>query len=98
MNVIAGANWRQWLRQAWPFRSRALLASYAAIAADHPLILADLALRGNVFTPIHETDPIAAARAEGRRQLALETIAICRTDPTALWSLIETKTDTKERT
>lgn len=98
MKAIAGANWREWLRQAWPLKARAVLQSFASIGSEHKIFLADLALRGNVFTPIHETDPIAAARAEGRRQLALETIAICTTDPATLWALIETKPETKERT
>ena len=96
MNVVAGVNWRQWLRQAWPFKARAVVASFATIGVQHKAFLADLALRGYVFTPILETDPIAAARAEGRRQLALETIAICNTDPATLFALIETKPETKE--
>jgi hypothetical protein len=88
---IAGPNWRRWLREIWPNKKRAIVQSFASIGAEHKLFLADMALRGNVFAPIHETDPILAARAEGKRQLALETIAICNTDPATLFSLVETK-------
>jgi len=91
MRIVAGANWREWLRQAWPLRKQAVVQSFLSIGAEHKLFLAELALRGNAFTPIHERDPVEAHRAEGRRQLALETLAICNVDPMALWALIETK-------
>lgn len=91
MKLTAGVNWREWLRQAWPQRGRAVVQSFAAIGAEHRHFLADLALRGYVYTPIRETDPILAARAEGRRQLALETIAICNTDAATLFALVEQK-------
>lgn len=82
-------DWPNWFRSIWPRSARAVVSDYVTIGTQHRHFLADLALRGNVFAPIVENDPVAAAREEGKRQLALETIKLCNADPQALWALLD---------
>lgn len=82
-------NTRLWFRQMWSKSGRALAADYATIGAQHPHFLADIALRGYVWVPIPDNDPVAAARLEGRRQLALETIKLCNMHPDQLFQLLD---------
>lgn len=89
MKVFSGTNWPAWFAQMWPRQARAVMADCLTIGVQHPHFLADLALRGNVYAPILDNDPVAAARAEGRRQLALETIKLCNIDPDKMWSMLD---------
>ncbi len=91
---------RTWLHQIWPGRQKqfALLGEYAAIGAQHQLFLADVALRGRVFT----ADIAGATDSQtfvnlGRRELALEIIELCNVPPDRLFALIE-KAPTKGET
>lgn len=79
-------DWRSWFGLAWREDKRAVvLNDCAAMAQAHPLFLADLALRGNVWDDsAPPTDPIAAGIYLGRRQLALETIKLCGKTPAQL--------------
>lgn len=91
MQPVVAPNWRKWFWEVWPSRSRVVISQALTIGRQHKEFLTDLALRGNVYAPIMVTDPIAAAREEGRRQLALETIKLCGADAQALFALVEPK-------
>lgn len=91
MSGVNAPNWRNWFFQAWPTLSRRVAEEAVEVGRERKLFLADMALRGKVFSPIMENDPIALARAEGRRQMALETIALCNMNPSELIALIERK-------
>ena len=83
MNLIG------WFRTAWRNEGHraAVLSDYAKVAILRHF-LADLALRGSVFAPLPPAkDLYAAGIAEGRRQLALETMRIAGTDPATLQRL-----------
>lgn len=43
-------------------------------------VLTDILVKGNVFAPIVPTDPIAAARMEGARHLALHIASFIKFD------------------
>lgn len=78
--------WRDWFTTMWREDKRAVvLNDFPAIGEKHPLFLADLALRGNVYDDSDPpTDPIALGIYMGRRQIALETIKLCRKTPAQL--------------
>jgi hypothetical protein len=88
------ANFANWFAEMWPFvrERRAVIADVIAIGAEHKHFLADLALRGGVFhsAPIAR-DLYQAGVMEGRRQVALETIKLCRVDPQLLWQFVATR-------
>lgn len=85
-------NWAVWFRAFWPSRWQQVLAEYHTIGRNHRLFLADVALRGNVFSRLDPPPPDAwqAGRAEGRRELALEIFKLCNADPAQLHALVET--------
>ena len=88
----------RWFAAAWPDRGkRRDAATGYAVLRERPLTLADIALRGSVYQAILETDPIAAARAEGRRQLALEILRLAGMDPARLIPLIDPPDLRKDR-
>lgn len=80
MNIVA------WFRGAWrdDGRRRAVISEYASLR-QFQHVLADIALRGGVFGPADPTIPLEIA--EGRRQLALETLRLAGTDPATLMTL-----------
>lgn len=83
--------WRDWFRLAWRSNNsrRVVISDIATIGAHHPHFLADLALRGNVFDDSNPpTDPVALGIYLGRRQLALETIKLCRRRPEQLFDYL----------
>lgn len=43
-------------------------------------VLTDILMKANMFTPVSVTDPIAAARMEGARHLALHIASFIRWD------------------
>ncbi|WP_407155182.1 hypothetical protein [Bradyrhizobium sp. STM 3557] len=80
--------WREWFITAWRDggKRHLVLSDLAAIGTQHPHFLADLALRGNVFDDSDPpTDPIALGIYLGRRQLALETLKLCKKTPQELF-------------
>lgn len=79
-----------WFRAAWPdaSRRRLVLEQYRTLGTQHAL-LADIALRANLFQPIRAENDRQAAIEEGRRQLALEIFKTAKTDIDLLWSQIE---------
>lgn len=83
-----------WFAQMWPFDSgrRAVLADYAAVGAQHKHFLTDVALRGGVYGDGHDDASLyQAGKFEGRRELALELIKLCKVDPDQLFALIPKK-------
>ena len=82
---------RAWFGQLWPRETgrRAVLSDFATVGTlKH--FLADLALRGNVFSGHPVTDSLyQLGRMEGRRELALEVIQLAGQEPQALWAYIE---------
>lgn len=88
----------RWLLAAWrePGRRRAVATGYGVLR-ERPLTLADIALRGGLYAPSGARDAIALARAEGRRELALEIIKLASADPVDLLKLIDRfETPTKD--
>ena len=89
-------NVRAWFREVWPRPSnrRAVVAGYAGLKAD-PHLLADIALRGRVWSTIEVRDKngmvdVPATMMQfGRRELALEILELAQMPPDQLWSLIE---------
>ena len=79
------------MRQCWPTLSArsAVLSGYRALGAQHKHVLADIALRNHVFAPLPVGDALTIARAEGRRECALEIYQLAKIDPDLLWRLLE---------
>jgi hypothetical protein len=79
-----------WFRASWPdaARRRLVLEQYR-ILGSHKALLADIALRANVFGPIRADSDRQAWIEEGRRQLALEIFKTAQTDIEVLWQQIE---------
>lgn len=79
-----------WYRTIWPDagRRREVLEQYRELGARRAL-LADLALRANVFGPIRAESDRQAWIEEGRRQLAVEIFKMAKTDIDLLWAQIE---------
>lgn len=81
---------KHWFQIYWPDKSRrrVLFEQYRDLGTKKTL-LADIALRANVFAPIRAETDRQAWIEEGRRQLALEIIKTAQTDLDQLWDLIE---------
>jgi hypothetical protein len=79
-----------WLERVWPTRHRraAVIRDYIDVGAN-PAFLADLALRGGVWSPLQAETPERTAYNIGRRDLALEVIKLAGTDPAMLFREIE---------
>lgn len=88
MQKFSYENWPRWFAAMWPDSQRrwVIINGYRVIGANHPNVLADIALRNNVFAPIRENDPHKAAIAEGRRQCALEIFKLANIDPNTLFA------------
>jgi hypothetical protein len=85
-----------WFRTVWPRRGKAVAGEYLSVGT-HRLFLADVALRGFVFTPFPAVaTEFEAGKLEGRRSLALEIIRISGEAPERLFAEIE-KSPTPER-
>jgi hypothetical protein len=80
-------SWPRWFASIWPDSQKrwAIINGYRVIGVNHPNVLADIALRNNVFAPIRESDPHRCAIAEGRRQCALEIFKLANIDPATLF-------------
>ena len=80
-------NWPQWFAAIWPNAQRRwlVLNQYRALGTLSQAMLADIAIRNNVFSPIRENDAHLAAIAEGRRQCALEIFKLSRVDAEKLF-------------
>lgn len=81
----------QWLEKVWPspIRRAGVIRDYIAVGQCQAF-LADVALRGNVWSPLCVPgDPQATAYNIGRRDLALEIIKMAGSDPNLLFSHIE---------
>jgi hypothetical protein len=91
MTKFSYESWPRWFANIWPDSQRrwVIINGYQAIGKAHPSVLADIALRNNVFAPIRESDPHKAAIAEGRRQCALEIFKLANMDPAALFELTQ---------
>lgn len=91
MTKFAFENWPGWFRNMWPDDQRrwVIINGYQAFGKNHPTVLADIALRNNVFAPIRERDEHAAAIAEGRRQCALEIFKLANVNPSDLFALTQ---------
>lgn len=88
---------RDWLQGMWPQKGAAVTREYASLAQMQHF-LADVALRGAVFSACHVPgDPYTSAVNEGRRQLALEIIKLAHTEPVRLFALIEKSPSPAER-
>ncbi|NUU41383.1 hypothetical protein [Tardiphaga robiniae] len=79
-----------WFRQMWPdvVRRRVVLEQYRSLSTK-PELLADIALRANLFVPIRAENDRQAWIEEGRRQLAIEIFKMARADIDLLWQQIE---------
>ncbi|KQW22142.1 hypothetical protein ASC80_01725 [Afipia sp. Root123D2] len=79
-----------WFAAMWPDggRRRVVLEQYRMLGTQRAL-LADIALRANLFGPIRAETDRQAAIEEGRRQLALEIFKTAKTDIDQLWEQIE---------
>lgn len=80
-----------WYRANWPDNNRryVVLQQYRDLGMTKRALLADLALRANLFAPIRAENDRQAAIEEGRRQLALEIFKMANTDIDVLWEQIE---------
>ena len=81
-----------WLPQVWRDRGKGRAVADAYLALKHQrLLLADIALRGSVFTGNYTPglSPFDAGVAEGRRQVALEIIRAAEEDPHGLYPLLD---------
>ena len=86
-------NLRAWLFETWPTPQKrgAVAQAYRALALN-PLLMADIALRGGLFHPQSNVRTLYdAGVAEGRRQMALETIKLAELDPALLSQWFERK-------
>lgn len=81
------------MRQHWPFSAgrSAVISDYVTLGAQHPHLLADIALRNNVFSQADAGNEYELAIAEGRRRCALEIITLAGAGYNELWDLIEKK-------
>lgn len=82
-----------WFRQFWPTPAarRAVLSDYMALR-DRKALLADIALRGNVWGASPPgLSAYDAGVAEGRRQVALEILRVVQQDPMQLLAFVEKK-------
>lgn len=87
-------NWHNWFTTVWQNVSgrHRVLADYASLGKQHPDFLRDLALRGNVFDDSDPpTDPVALGIYLGRRQIALETLKLCKKTPQELFGYMSAK-------
>jgi hypothetical protein len=76
-------------RAMWP-DAAAVAWCWSNTAPRHQqALLADIALRANVFGPIRAETDRQAWIEEGRRQLALEIFKTAKTDIDLLWAQIE---------
>jgi len=97
MNKPKFENWPLWFRVAWPDDQRRMevLRGYQVMKTAHYRMLerlakpalVDIALRNNVFAPIHEGSDREAAIAEGRRQCALEIFKLANVDIGSLFEM-----------
>lgn len=80
-----------WFRAMWPENNRRwlVLQQYRDLGTTKRALLADLALRANLFAPIRAEHDRQAAIEEGRRQLALEIFKMANIDVEVLWEQIE---------
>lgn len=86
-----------WLRDMWGAQKRRdLIGQYSAIGAQYKLALADIALRGLVYSDIEAATDRQTFINIGRRQLALEILEAASQDPGILFQLIE-KSQPKEK-
>jgi hypothetical protein len=90
---------KRWIAQAWPFPAgRGIVVSQYQILSRQKLVLADIALRGYVFSAApSSTNLFEAGIAEGKRRMALETIRLANTDPAILLDFIERKPQPETR-
>lgn len=81
-------NWPKWFANMWraPDRRWAVLNAYPAFVAQNKDMFADIALRNNVFGPIHAISDRDYFIAEGRRQCALEIFTLANIDPATLFA------------
>jgi hypothetical protein len=82
----------EWFRQLWldPQKRHALAGEYLSLRQSHPLFLADLALRGRVWSDLVVLGDRDATMVNlGRRELALEIIELAEIEPQRLFQLIE---------
>lgn len=88
-----------WFRQIWinPQKRWAVLGEYANLK-NSPYLLADIALRGFVFSrkPAPK-DIYEAGKFEGRRELALEIVQLAEVDPAEIFRLVERKPEEKSK-
>lgn len=84
-------NWPRWFAAMWPNAQRrwVVINSYRGLGTHHKEMLADIALRGGVFSSNRESDPFLAGVAEGRRQTALEIFKLARIDHDKLFELTQ---------
>lgn len=81
-----------WFRKVWGLDTQSVIDDYVAIGRAHKHFVTDVALRGYVFTanpPRVAGDTFQDGINEGRRQLALEIVTLCRLEPQALFDLVE---------
>lgn len=81
-----------WFRQMWPdFQKRhAVAGEYLSIGASHRLLLADIGLRGLIWSDLAvRGDHDGTMINLGRRELALEIIELCNIEPERLFALLE---------
>lgn len=78
-----------WLTEIWKRSATRVAGDYAALASQHPYLLADIALLGFVYIPKPTPrDVYDAGRLEGRRELALEIINLANAPHAELQALI----------
>jgi hypothetical protein len=92
-------NLRKYFAQMWPGESgRRIVLEQYRIIANQKLALADIALRGGVYSvdPRPPANFYDAGVREGRRQMALEIARICDADPAHLYGFVERKPQNQE--
>lgn len=90
MSAAPNNRYSIWFRKVWPGgRWRRVLDEYRALRA-YKGMLADIAVRGGIYSTHFIASEREAAFMEGRRALALEIIDLAGMDPDKLRTLIET--------
>jgi hypothetical protein len=75
----------------WPGERKRmeLVQQYKGLAANYPLVVADMARRGLAFDNTFDADnPRISDRNQGKREFWLETLALIGTSPEDLQSLL----------
>lgn len=83
-------NLAAWFPQIWKRSALRAVGDYQAIASQHPYFLADIALRGHVYTDAPPArDLFEAGVNEGMRRMAIGIINTCQASHGDLRAVID---------